>query len=308
MLGRGLLSDDTEHAAMTAQALLAAPEDPARFARSLAWRLRGWLALLPAGVGWGTLRAIVKLWLGFSPQRSGVVSAGNGPAMRAAVLGACLSEQPELLRSVTLASTRLTHREARAEEGALAIALAARHAVRGPVDAPALLVELRSVLSGSELRASLGQVEAHLRRETTPEELAAALGLSRGVSGYINHTVPMALFCWLRYPGDFRRAVEEVILLGGDTDTTAAIVGGLAGAALGASAIPASWLAGLRDWPRSVAWLGALAARLAKQFPSAGKALRTRPLPLFWPLLLVRNAAFMAVVLAHGLRRLLPPY
>src|SRR4051794_5884011 len=50
VLGRGMLSDDTEHACMTAQALLAAPEDEMRFARSLAWRLRGWLAAMPAAV------------------------------------------------------------------------------------------------------------------------------------------------------------------------------------------------------------------------------------------------------------------
>src|SRR5688500_12807521 len=56
--GRGMISDDTEHACMTAQALLAARGDPRRFARSLAWRLRGWLLGLPASVGWGTLRAL----------------------------------------------------------------------------------------------------------------------------------------------------------------------------------------------------------------------------------------------------------
>src|SRR5690348_7851211 len=52
---RGMLSDDTEHACMTAQALLAAGEDPATFARSLAWKLRWWLAALPPAIGFGTL-------------------------------------------------------------------------------------------------------------------------------------------------------------------------------------------------------------------------------------------------------------
>jgi hypothetical protein len=44
----------------------------------LARRLRGWLAAMPAAVGFGTLRAILKLWMGFPPSRSGVRSAGNG--------------------------------------------------------------------------------------------------------------------------------------------------------------------------------------------------------------------------------------
>jgi ADP-ribosylglycohydrolase len=78
-LGRGMVSDDTEHACMTAQALLASGGDAAGFARSLAWRLRGWILSAPAGIGFGTLRAILKLWIGFSPSASGVRSAGNGP-------------------------------------------------------------------------------------------------------------------------------------------------------------------------------------------------------------------------------------
>src|SRR6185312_13056398 len=141
LLGRGMVSDDTEHACMTAQALLAAPDDPARFARSLAWRLRGWLAAMPAAVGWGTLRAIVKLWLGFSPARSGVVSAGNGAAMRAPVLGASLAFHPDRLDAVARASARITHRDPRAEEGALVVTLAAAHAAARTaeeIDGPAL--------------------------------------------------------------------------------------------------------------------------------------------------------------------------
>src|SRR5205814_2160234 len=51
VFGRGLISDDTEHACMTAQALLASQGEPKRFARSLAWRLRGWFLTLPGGVG-----------------------------------------------------------------------------------------------------------------------------------------------------------------------------------------------------------------------------------------------------------------
>src|SRR5713101_4712985 len=81
LFGRGMTSDDTEHTCMVGQALLRAPSDPDRFARSLGWRLRFWLLGLPAGLGRATLRAVVKLWLGFSPHHSGVRSAGNGPAM-----------------------------------------------------------------------------------------------------------------------------------------------------------------------------------------------------------------------------------
>src|SRR5436305_2051528 len=65
---RGMVSDDTEHACMTAQALIVSAGDERRFLRSLGWRLRFWLLGLPAGIGRATLRAILKLWVGFSAR------------------------------------------------------------------------------------------------------------------------------------------------------------------------------------------------------------------------------------------------
>lgn len=127
--GHGMLSDDTEHACMTAQALLAAGDDPHRFARLLARKLRWWLLGLPAAIGGGTLRALVRSWCGFSPARSGVRSAGNGAVMRAPIIGAALADVDRIVAFVD-ASTRITHRDPRAGAGALAIAIAAHHAAR----------------------------------------------------------------------------------------------------------------------------------------------------------------------------------
>ncbi|AKT44140.1 ADP-ribosylglycohydrolase family protein [Chondromyces crocatus] len=325
VLGRGMLSDDAEHACMTAQALLAEAEDEGRFARALAWRLRGWFLALPAAVGWATLRAIVKLCLGFPVTRSGVFSAGNGPAMRAPILGACLADTPERIAPFVRASTRLTHTDPRAEEGALVIALAAAHGVQhGPhgVHPTALFGELRRRIEGEALLAALDEVEAHLARGASGRQLAASLGLSDGVTGYMLHTVPVALFCWLKSPGDVAQCVEEVILLGGDADSTGAVAGALAGATAGASAIPSAWLDGICDYPRSVGWMRKLGVRLAERF--GGTAVRLErgttlvarggaegdrgPLPLFWPAILPRNALFLAIALLHGFRRMLPPY
>jgi hypothetical protein len=158
------------------------------------------------------------------------------------------------------------------------------------------------------------------------------MGFERGVSGYMLHTVPAALFCWLKRPDDVAGCVEEVILLGGDADSTGAIVGALSGATAGASAIPPAWLDGIVDWPRSVEWLRSLGARLSERFgatrpsvdrgfggvaglapaepPSVDRApaAEAGPLRLFWPAIPARNLLFLAVALAHGFRRMLPPY
>jgi len=159
-----------------------------------------------------------------------------------------------------------------------------------------------------ELRGALDRCGEALARGDAPERFAETLGMEEGVSGFVLHTVPAALFCWLASPGDFRRSMEAILRMGGDADSTGAIAGGLAGATVGACGIPEEWVAGIWDWPRSVAWMKRLAERLAETFPERGAGVPRGPVPLFWPAIVPRNLLFLAVALAHGSRRLAPPY
>jgi ADP-ribosyl-[dinitrogen reductase] hydrolase len=302
-----MVSDDTEHTCMAAQALVASGGEVTVFVKDFARRLRYWLLGLPAGAGRATLRACLKLWIGYSPERSGVFSAGNGPAMRAAVLGAAVDD-PGRLRDLVRASSRVTHTDPRAEAGALAVALAAWHARRGqPPDGAAYLAALASHAPPST--ESLVDLARRAENSAAAGESTAAfadsLGLSRGVSGYVMHTVPVALHAWLRHPADYRAAVMAAAACGGDADTTAAIVGGIVGAAVGRAGIPGDWLAGVREWPRTVAWMHRLGRQLAHVMATSRPA---RPPRLSAVGLLGRNLLFLLVVLAHGFRRLLPPY
>ena len=136
-------------------------------------------------------------------------------------------------------------------------------------------------------------------------EFAIALGLARGVTGYIYHTVPVAVYAWLRHYGDFRATVEAALDCGGDTDTVGAIAGALAGATVGEAGIPEPWLRGIIDWPRSVRLLRTVADRLAEQLRSGAPL---GEVSYFWPAVLPRNLFFLLVVLFHGFRRLAPPY
>ncbi len=311
ILGRGLVSDDTEHACMTAQAVLKSKGERKRFQKSLAWRLKWWLLGLPSGIGLATLKSILKLWMGISPAKSGVFSAGNGPAMRAPILGVLFAEDKVLLEERVQASTRITHVDPRAEEGARVIALAATCATEPhwqSQDWREILNKLRSSITGEELLNQLQIVEKHLEARSSAPEVAKEMGLEKGVTGYINHTVPMVIFCWLRYWGDFKKCVTESILLGGDADTVGAIAGALAGATVGRSGIPQKWLKGLWEWPRSVQWMSTLSMKLARASQNASNRSMENPVPLFWPALLLRNLFFLLIVLFHGFRRLLPPY
>lgn len=321
VFGRGMVSDDTEHMRMTALALLAEPTNTARFAKCLAWKLRWWMLALPAGTGMATAKSIARLWVGWSPDRSGVRSAGNGPAMRAGVLGLCLHRDGDPLREFVRVTTRMTHVDPRAETGALLIALGAREAGRSngsPIDSTKFLQLCREQPLDDEWVQTLAAVEQSLAGDESAAEFAARLGLDRGISGYIVSTVAAVLFCWLRWPGEFRRPMEEIIQLGGDTDTTAAILGGLAGATCGPESIPQEWLERLIEWPYSVTWMrSVLATELGQRFGVTGLSTAGRqpvvplsptPRGINWLAVLGRNLVFLAIVLTHGFRRLLPPY
>lgn len=189
------------------------------------------------------------------------------------------------------------------------MALACRYAGErdaGRLDAGEFFAGLRPRIGSPELKEAFAAVDAGLAEGLDARGMAERLGMRKGVSGYVVHTVPMAVFCWLRYRGDFREAVERVICLGGDTDTTGAITGAMCGASVGVSCIPAEWVDGVSEWPRSVGWMRRLAERVAAFAVGGGEQVRAlRP---FWPGIPVRNVLFTSVVIYHILRRLLPPY
>ncbi|ABC30890.1 ADP-ribosylglycohydrolase [Hahella chejuensis KCTC 2396] len=316
VFGRGMVSDDSEHAAMTAAAMAHYGSDADQFARSLAWRLRWWLARLPAGVGLATGRALIKLWLGFPAGRSGVWSAGNGPAMRAPIIGVALGGEPETLLAYLRASTQLTHRDPKALVGAVAAARAAYLAGQGRVEVATYRSDLQwffaqlgqskaTVAAVSEFDALLDSLDFALQQGLTPAQFAQQLGLERGVTGYMYHTMPMVLYVWLLHQQDYAAGIAQIVALGGDTDTTAAILGGIVGAGVEEKGIPASWLQGIKDWPFNPVYFRALAGRVDLAIRQ-GKTVRTPLLP--GPLLLLRNLAFLVIVLWHGFRRLAPPY
>lgn len=306
--GRGMVSDDTEHTCMVAEALIVSSGDVQRFQKDLAWRLRFWLIAVPAGVGSATLRAILKLWLGFRPDRSGVFSAGNGPAMRSAILGVCYGDDPQKLGELVRVSTRLTHTDPKAEFGALAVAIASHLSSRQSNVSPQHYYEILQNFLGAEateflelIRACCDSVNAQQRTES----FAATLGLENGISGYVYHTVPVVIHCWLSYQQDYPGAILAIIRCGGDTDTTAAILGGIIGASVGEEGILKLWLQGLWEWPRNVQWIKLVGNRLANVVDREVFC-QSLSVPIFG--IFVRNLLFMIVVIVHGFRRLLPPY
>lgn len=313
LLHRGLVSDDTEHTVMLARSLLDEPDDAPRFARRFAARLRWWLLSAPPGVGSATARGILKLWIGFPPSRSGVSSAGNGPAMRAALIGVVCGDDTGRLVKFTRASVVLTHTDPRACDGALLVACAAACSRRLGGCAPASALD---ALVAAHVCASAGRVDSFVEplagmRTALAQGLdvgayARSIGCERGVTGFVMHTVPVAVFAWILHSADFRRGITEVVRCGGDTDSVAAIAGAILGTGLGAQAIPAAWLSRTFEYPGTIARLRRLAHRLeARELTGSGapSAVERWTECAWWPAMLLRNLAMFGLLIGVLIRR-----
>ncbi len=304
VFGRGMVSDDTEHAFLTTQAMLVAGDDVERFARALASCLRWWLLSLPGGCGLATAKGLLRSWLSggslLTPEWGRKVSAGNGAAMRAAIIGLrwATKRDTDQLRAFVTASTVITHRDPRALTAALAVATAAA-AIASEETIEALWAAWRDLSPDPAWLGIMAMLERAYAKGATVDEVAAELGCPTTVTGYAYHSVPVALYAWLRHRGDPAACLEAILRCGGDTDSIGAIAGALFGADGGEGAFPlAAWdREVIVDWPLTLGTLRAAGSALA------GGA--NGPVRWWWPMQPLRNAVFLVVILAHGLRRLL---
>ncbi len=226
-LGRtGYVSDDTELSVLMGEALLEAGQDPERAARAFGRRLVGWFWWLPPGIGMATARSALRWTFGGS---GGVASAGNGAAMRAAPVGLWPDRRADLTRALS----RVTHTDPRAVDGAVVVTEAVALLCAGrEADWPTLSQRLPEL--EPRLREALDQAWKLVSFGASPELRAERLG----VSGYVLHSVPLALAALWSRPPSFLEGLQAVILRGGDADSNGAIAGALLGAAFGRPALP----------------------------------------------------------------------
>ncbi len=290
----GIVSDDTEQTALVAQSLAAHPADRNACVAAFRWSLLGWFLRLPWGIGFGTLRACMRIALGL--QRSGVGSAGNGAAMRAAVIGAFFFDDAAARRESSDAIAKVTHTDERGVEGARFVAeVAAMCLEKGTETAPAEIASAACAVVGS---APLREAIARAIALASGEETVAAAASVLGNTGFVLHTVSLATFCFVRSGARPGEALAAAVRAGGDTDSNAAIVGAWMGALHGASGLPAPLVASLHDGPFGLSHLRALASDLAAARTSGASTLATYR----WPVAMIRNVALFPIVLAHAFR------
>ncbi|MDP8904031.1 MAG: ADP-ribosylglycohydrolase family protein [Chloroflexota bacterium] len=221
--------------------------DQARHA--LAWYRDG--AYTPDGegrfdVGNATAAALQAIERGTPPEKAGAPdAAGNGSLMRILPLALVERDIPaaQLVDRAHRAS-RVTHGHRVADVACALYALVARRLLGGEAGRPRALADART-----ELRELY-------RSNWSADHLAALDHLEgyteRGGRGRVWDSFWSA---WDAFAGadSYADTVRRAVAYGNDTDTTAAICGGLAGIHWGIDGIPADWLAGMRGkrlvWP-----------------------------------------------------------
>ncbi|MEU5047212.1 ADP-ribosylglycohydrolase family protein [Streptomyces griseorubiginosus] len=181
---------------------------------------------------------------------NGQGSWGNGAAMRIPPLGAYYADDPEQATHQAEISAYPTHQHREAVAGAMAVAAAAALAAdpNGPPSPGALLDGVIALVPKSAVGAALRRARDMLDYGDA-STVAAVLGCGRRTTAH--DTVPFALWSAARSLGDYEAAFWTTAQVGGDVDTTCAIVGGvIAGGKAGTP--PAEWVARTEGFPE---WL-----------------------------------------------------
>ena len=186
----------------------------------------------------------------------------NGAAMRVGPVALLDWARPERLAADVVAASRVTHREPSAVAAALAIAGAIVHALTHErVEPPALVAAAAGLAApvDAELARQIARLPSLLAvgEAAAHAEILALPGARRpdgtpdGVSVVATPTVLASLYALLRSPDDYLEVVRASLRMGGDVDTFAAMAGTIAGAHLGAAALPAAWSPTCRTAPAS---------------------------------------------------------
>ena len=178
-------------------------------------------------------------------------TAGNGALMRTAPVALAFLDDPEELAEAARQLSALTHFDPEAGEACALWCLAIRHAVlTGDLDVrvglPYLPADLQRAWSQRLGAAERSRPADFTRNGWVVEALQAAW------SAIATTPVPADDPVAGSFRADhLRLSLENAVRGGRDTDTVAAIAGGLLGARWGASAVPAAWRLQLHGWPAS---------------------------------------------------------
>lgn len=168
----------------------------------------------------------------------GEQSNGNGSLMRILPVALKFADTaPATLASHAMSASTITHRHIRSQLACAYYCLVAQRLLLGePIEnaCGGAAISFRAILAKHP-------VEQEIFARVLSPEFAKEPRASIRSGGYVINTLEASLWC-LRNHSDFASTVLASVNLGGDTDTTGCVTGGLAGVHYGFSALPPAWI------------------------------------------------------------------
>jgi ADP-ribosyl-[dinitrogen reductase] hydrolase len=215
----GQVTDDTTMSLAMGEAILAKSEVEAS---SIAEAFSQWMSAKPVDIGHTVRRGIVQYRLkGTTQMPANDYDGGNGACMRTLPIALVTwGAQLEVVQTASRIQAHITHHNQLSDAGTQCI-----------------IRMIHCALGGG----SLSDLEA-LAWQLVEEQPQFLFDRKRRVnpSGFIVETLQAVLQALFDYD-NFEQAMIDVVNRGGDADTTGAILGMVAGALYGVSAIPMQW-------------------------------------------------------------------
>ena len=241
----GTWSDDSSLAFCLADALMYGYNLDAIAAYFIDWRMSGfWGAHHKVfDVGNATDAAIRRLIKGTSPELAGGMMEsdnGNGSLMRILPLLFFVKDLPidERLKIIREVSS-ITHAHFRSVFACFIYIETAIQILQGLKAKDAYSKMRRTILEFSDNKG-FNRYELAFFDRILYSEIDVLDEQKINSDGYVLHTLEAGLWCLLNSTS-YSEAVLKAVNLGGDTDTTACITGGLAGILYGFDKIPSDW-------------------------------------------------------------------
>jgi poly(ADP-ribose) glycohydrolase ARH3 len=233
-------TDDTQMAIGVAETLVAAGQiDEDELCRRFAANY-----VPQRGYGRGTRRVLEAMTAGGDHKTLAAStfpggSLGNGAAMRVAPVGLMFRHDHETLWEQAKRSAMPTHTHPLGIEGAQALALAV--GLASTVDE----INRDEFLLSIAARCTSLEFSGPLRRAAHKLEPRDLCLFGNGIEATASVVTAIASFALTPY--SYQETIGNAILLGGDTDTMAAMAGAISGAFLGKDAIPKNEINNLED-------------------------------------------------------------
>lgn len=238
-------TDDTQLMLVLARSLLLGAElEIPELMNRIAEELVLWLDEPDLGAGATSRGAALNLKEGVHWSKSAIRSKTCGSLMRVGILGFIYQNDPEKLIKAALLSGRITHSHPVSDAASIAGAYAVKLALDG-IEPEEMFEPLLRVTEGISQEFTDALEKSYETAHSEMEDEDALKKLGQG--WYADETFALAYFCILRYPDDYKKAVQTAVNITGDSDSVGSVAGGILGAKLGIEAVPISWIEALRD-------------------------------------------------------------